>query len=140
MGQLHTITYCNKLPEPGQFFCLFESTGWNKKYQLMEKDLAKAIEKSWYVCSAYAGDELVGFGRVVSDGVLHAMIYEMIVLPAFQGLGIGANILTQLVQACKSANIRDIQLFCAEGKRGFYEKYGFRARPNSAPGMALMQN
>ena len=137
MKQLDVITYCNTLPEPGQFFRLFETTGWNIRYRLKQEDLARALENSWCVCSAYAGEELVGFGRVVSDGVLHAMIYEMIVLPAYQGMGIGANILSRLVQICKSANIRDIQLFCAEGKRGFYEKFGFEARPASAPGLAL---
>jgi hypothetical protein len=33
------------------------------------------------------------------------------------------------------ANIRDIQLFCARGQRAFYEKRGFVARPDDAPGM-----
>jgi GNAT superfamily N-acetyltransferase len=60
---------------------------------------------------------------------------EMIVLPAYQGQGIGGEILRRLVGKCQQAGIRDIQLFCAHGKRAFYEKRGFFARPDDAPGM-----
>jgi GNAT superfamily N-acetyltransferase len=85
--------------------------------------------------SAYEGDELIGFGRVVSDGVVHAMIYDLIVAPARQGQGLGSTLLDLLVQRCLKEDIRDIQLFCARGKSGFYEKRGFVARPADAPGM-----
>jgi GNAT superfamily N-acetyltransferase len=63
------------------------------------------------------------------------MVYDMIVLPAYQGQGIGGVILDRLVEKCRAAGIRDIQLFCARGKRSFYEKRGFIARPDEAPGM-----
>jgi len=84
---------------------------------------------------AYDGEQLVGFGRLVSDGILHAMIYELIVLPQYQGQGIGGEILGMLVEKSREAGVRDIQLFSARGKRDFYEKRGFRARPDDAPGM-----
>jgi len=77
----------------------------------------------------------VGFGRLVSDGILHAMIYELIVLPEYQGKGIGGKILEKLVKKCKESDVRDIQLFCAAGQREFYEKRGFVARTEGAPGM-----
>jgi GNAT superfamily N-acetyltransferase len=122
-------------PASDQFWALYQTTGWNDNYHLSPEELGRAIRASWHVIAAYDGGQLVGFGRVVSDGVLHAMIYEMIVAPDHQGRGIGARILQQLVQHCREAGIRDIQLFCARGKRGFYEKYGFMARPDDGPGM-----
>lgn len=67
------------------------------------------------------------------------MIYEMIIFPEYQGKGIGKEILNMLVEKCKTNNIRDIQLFCAKGKREFYEKYGFVARQEDAPGMQLIK-
>ena len=66
---------------------------------------------------------------------MHAMIYDVIVLPEYQGHGIGGRIMELLIRQCLHANIRDIQLFSARGKRGFYERYGFVARPDDAPGM-----
>lgn len=98
-----------------------------------------AFDASWYVASAYDDGRLVGTGRVVSDGLVHAMVYDLIVLPEFQGMGIGAALLDRLVRRCTQSRIRDIQLFCARGKRPFYEKRGFVARPTDAPGMQYVQ-
>lgn len=129
------IIYSTELPPKDQYFSLFETTGWNEKYQLTPDELTQAVSNSQFTVSAYYGNRLVGFGRLVTDGILHAMIYEMIVSPDYQSKGIGAEILKMLIGKCKENNIRDIQLFCAKGKRAFYEKYGFEARPDDAPGM-----
>jgi GNAT superfamily N-acetyltransferase len=129
------IEFRSDIPDPDQFWHLYQTTGWNEEYQLSLDDLMQALRASWYLLGAYDGERLVGFSRLVSDGVLHAMVYEMIVLPEYQGRGIGGQILEKLIQKCREAGIRDIQLFCARGKRGFYENYGFRARPVDAPGM-----
>ena len=118
-----------------QFFALFETTSWNDKYHVSPADLARAAANSQYMVSAYDDEKLVGFGRVVTDGVLHAMIYEMIVHPEYQSQGIGTQILHMLVQWCDEVHIRDIQLFCARGKKSFYEENGFVTRPDDAPGM-----
>ena len=129
------IDYRQEIPEIDPLYSLFQTTGWYKHNPISPCELAQAIANSQYTISAYAGSKLVGFGRVVTDGVLHAMIYEMIVEPDHQKRGIGKRILKLLVDYCLQRNIRDIQLFCAKGKRGFYEKFGFSTRPEDAPGM-----
>jgi len=134
-----SVTYSNALPARDEYFRLFESTGWNERYQFDAERLYGAVGKSWYLVSAYDGDRLVGFGRVISDGVLHALIVDLIVLPSYQGSGIGSHILDELTNKCRSQGIPDIQLFCARGKAGFYEKRGFVRRPADGPGMELSQ-
>ena len=129
----------SEIPATDQFWDLFQTTGWNEKYGLSSDELMQALHSSWYVLSAYEAKKLVGLGRLVSDGVLHAMVYELIVLPEYQGQGIGGQILEKLVKKCKDSGIRDIQLFCAVGKREFYEKRGFVARPDDAPGMQYVR-
>ena len=124
-----------QLPDKDEYFSLFNTTGWNKEYKASPDDLERANQNSWLVVSAYDGSKLVGFGRVVTDFVLHAMIFDMIILPDYQGQGIGTMILGRLVDRCLEQGIRDIQLFCAEGMRVFYEKNGFEARAVDAPGM-----
>jgi GNAT superfamily N-acetyltransferase len=129
------VLYKCNLPSVGDFWNLFATTGWNEEYRLTADELFSAIARSSNVISAYLGSSLVGFGRVVSDGKIHAMIYDLIVAPEHQGKGIGAEILNRLVERCKADGIRDIQLFAAKGKRGFYEHRGFSARMEDAPGM-----
>ena len=43
----------------------------------------------------------------------------------------------RLVTKCKKHKIRDIQLFSAKNKAGFYEKLGFKSRAEHSPGMEL---
>jgi len=133
-----SIDIRSELPANNQFWELFQTTGWNEKYGLSGDELMRALRSSWFVLSAYDSERLVGFGRLVSDGIIHAMIYELIVLPEYQGQGIGGLILEKLVKKCKESGVRDIQLFCARGKREFYEKRGFTARPDDAPGMQFV--
>ena len=129
------IRYRAEVPDKERFWQLFEKTGWNNEYGVTPAELHRAISKSWYFLTACDGEQLVGFGRVVSDEILHAMVYDLIVDPAYWQQGIGTELLAQLVQRCLDAGIRDIQLFCAKGKRSFYEGRGFVVRPDDAPGM-----
>lgn len=131
------ITYKETLPDKNEYFSLFETTGWNKEYQFSKEQLYEATNRSWYLISAYDNDRLIGFGRIISDGIFHALIIDLIVLPNYQAKGIGSNILKKLVDRCKANKIRDIQLFCAKGQTGFYEKHGFVKRPDNAPGMQM---
>jgi GNAT superfamily N-acetyltransferase len=132
-----TIVLREQLPDKDEYFSLFATTGWNEDYKASPDDLERTNRNSWLVVSAYDEDKLVGFGRVVTDFVLHAMIYDMIVLPDYQGRGIGTMIMERLLNRCREQGIRDVQLFCAKGKRGFYERNGFEARAEDAPGMQL---
>jgi ribosomal protein S18 acetylase RimI-like enzyme len=129
------ITYGTELASIDGYWSLFESTGWNRQYRIKKVDLATVLERNWYMVTAYDGQSLVGIGRIVSDGLLHAIIYDLITDPGYRGKGIGTEILRRLVARCREARVRDIQLFCADGAQAFYEKRGFRARVAGAPGM-----
>ena len=131
------IEYRVGKPDVAEFYKLFETTGWNEEYKADRKDIEKVLDNSWYIVSAYSEGKMVGTGRMISDGMLHAMIFDMIVEPEYQGKGIGAAILKILVDKCNEDGIRDVQLFCAKGKVRFYTKNGFTMRPSDAPGMSL---
>ncbi|MBU8892100.1 MAG: GNAT family N-acetyltransferase [Bacteroidales bacterium] len=133
------MIYSEKLPTADQFFDLFETTDWNTKYELSKEELYIALKNSWYTISVFEKEQLVGFGRVICDGVVHALILDVIIQPERQGEGIGKEIMNKLVTKCKKHKIRDIQLFSAKDKAGFYEKLGFKNRPGNSPGMELEQ-
>lgn len=83
---------------------------------------------------AFHGETLVGAGRALSDGVWRAAIYDVAVLPAYQGQGIGSMLIRHLIDA---ANVDVIMLYAAPGKSEFYERFGFR---KVATAMAIMPN
>lgn len=130
-----TIRYEEKLPPVDLYWPLFVRSGWSDRYQINPHELAQALKGSWYAVSAWEGQRLVGFGRVVGDGVLHAMIHEMMVEPDYQNQGIGSKILEMLVSRCSAAGIRDVSLLAAPGRADYYRRRGFVARPEDAPGM-----
>ena len=131
------IIYSNTTPDAKAYFALFNTTGWNEVLNVRASEFKKVLENSWHVMTAYDTNKLVGIGRIVSDGVLYAMIYDLIVAPSHQGRGIGTKILNSLIHRCLQAGIRQIQMFSAKGKAGFYSKHGFVERPLDAPGMNL---
>lgn len=135
LQNLEDLTLNNVLPGKEEYYNLFTTTGWNNDYNLTPEELHKSIQSSWKHLSVYSKSNLIGFGRIISDGILHAVIVDLIIHPNFQKKGIGAIILKGLIKVCKEKNIRDIQLFAAKGKYGFYEKFGFVKRPIDAPGM-----
>lgn len=129
------ITYQESLNDIDNYWDLFIETGWNKIYKFNKIELNNALNNSWYFVSAYDDEELMGFGRIISDGIYHALIVDLIIGKKYRRMGIGGAILDKLLKKCKTHNIRDIQLFSAKDKLKFYKKFNFQIRPRSAPGM-----
>ena len=136
-GGQKAIRYVESPAAREQYAALFDTTGWNEMYQREPIELQAALAASWYVVSAYEQDELVGSARLVSDGVLYAVLFDMIVAPEYQRRGIGTELLHRLLHRCEEAGIRDVLLFAARGVADFYRRFGFVERPDHAPGMIL---
>ncbi|MGA3031380.1 MAG: GNAT family N-acetyltransferase [Candidatus Limnocylindrales bacterium] len=131
------VEYRAELPTVEEFERLFRSSGWTEALEVPADRLAAALPHAWYAVCARRGGQVVGTGLVLSDGVLHALIVDVIVLPEMRGNGIGTEIMNRLVTRCREAGVVQVQLFSARGKRGFYERLGFVARPDDGPGMEL---
>ncbi len=125
----------NKKANIDEYYSLYLETGWNEIQKLNKEEVQIALDNSFICVSVYEGDTLVGVGRVNSDGVVYACIYDVIVKKSHHKKGIGSMIVNMLVEKCKEVNMRSIHLFTAEGVKEFYEKLGFEVRPESAPGM-----
>ena len=97
-----------------------------KRAPLGERDpavLRKAFENSGVRCFAWDQKELIGAGRAITDGIRYAVIFDVVVLPEFQGRGIGKEIMAFLAERSKAANIL---LHAVPGKEAFYQKLGYR--------------
>lgn len=121
-------------PDAQAFKALYDTTKWGPSDRPADF-YQSALDGSWHCVSVFHGNDLIGFGRLISDGKLHAFITEMIVHPSFQRQGIGQAILRALLEHCSNHGVTDIQLFSAAGKSSFYLQNGFINRPEAAPGM-----
>lgn len=92
--------------------------------QKTASDLKTCFSNSQYVCFVYEDDRLIAAGRALADGVDCSYIADVAVRPDHQGRGIGASIVTHLVEV--SAGHRKIFLYAAVGKEGFYRRLGFK--------------
>jgi len=88
------------------------------------EDLEKAFLNSMFKCFVFDAGKLVGAGRALADGVDCSYICDVAVLPGYQGVGTGKNIVSDLVRLSKGH--KKIILYAYPGKESFYKKMGFK--------------
>ncbi|TVX93625.1 GNAT family N-acetyltransferase [Paenibacillus agilis] len=113
---------------------LWEAVGWgNVNIDMTER----SIDNSVYAVVVISDDQVVGMGRIVGDGAMYYYIQDVAVLPDYQKLGIGQQIVDKLMQYirlhCVGAGF--VGLFASQGEEPFYEKLGFK---DYSPGMTGM--
>lgn len=119
------VTFSEKKElEPSQLLRLFHQAPWAKERTLEEaKEMLRHTDVA--LC-AWDGDQLVGFGRVLTDFVYRATIWDVIVEKTYQKQGIG----TELVQRILNhPRLKKVELFwlCTRRPR-FYEELGFSSK------------
>lgn len=114
---------------------LHDAVGWKI---LNNKIVKAALKKSHIVLSAYEDDKIVGMVRLVSDLNTHGLLTDMIVLPSYQGRGIGKALIDELNKKVQEmVNKKDqflLELVPTKGNEGFYIKCGFKVDSSSLLG------
>jgi ribosomal protein S18 acetylase RimI-like enzyme len=98
---------------------LFEATGMGGR---KGDKVRRGFENSQLVCFARDGARLVGSSRAITDWEYHAVIYDVAVLPEYQGRGIGRRIMEALIARLP---VWRIMLVTEEENVAFYNKLGF---------------
>jgi GNAT superfamily N-acetyltransferase len=93
----------------------------------------RAFENSQVTVFVYHRDHMIGFGRAISDGAYQAALYDVAVVPEFQGQGIGSMIVSGILDRLPQCNFI---LYSTPGKEDFYGKLGWRRMKT---GMALFR-
>jgi GNAT superfamily N-acetyltransferase len=125
------ITFRNEIPEK-EYNDMRENAGWRR---LGPEQARTGLDNSAYLISAWDEERPVGIARVISDMGYIYLIADVIVIPKYQGCGIGRSLLEHieawLNEIKKQRPTIMVYLMAAEGKEGFYEKFGFRRRPGA---------
>lgn len=93
----------------------------------------QAFEASHTVVFLYHNQQMIGFGRAISDGAYQAAVYDVAVLPQYQGHGLGRTIMQAILSRVSHCNVI---LYASIGKEPFYRSLGFRLMKT---GMALFK-
>ncbi len=116
------------------------SAGWG---EINPEQAQAGLVGNTLLVAAKDGDKTVGVARLVWDSGYAALIKDVLVLPEYQGLGIGKAMMAQILDYLKSQMEPGwgiaVDIMSAIGKEGFYEKFGFVPRPrdNRGAGMDL---
>lgn len=128
------ITYrIAKEAHPDQLYRLYTTAGWWDEKNDNKDFLADLIGKTYLFAAAYDGDNLIGMGRSISDGVSDAYIQDVTVLPEYRKRGIGGRIIRLLVESLQARGIGWIGLIGEPGTRHFYEELGFSEMKDYIP-------
>ena len=134
------VIYTNNISEP-DYRALRASAGW---FPIPSAQAEAGLRGSALIVAAEDGGRAVGCARLVWDGGYAALLKDVLVLPEYQGHGIGAEMVTRIIEFLKSrlrpGYVMQVDLMAASGKEGFYEKLGFSPRPreNRGAGMDML--
>ena len=121
-----------------EFLEMIESVGW-KTYT--REQIIKALDNTMYMVKATVDGKLAGIGRVVGDYSIVCILSDICVKPEFQKLGIGLKITKELKRLIEE-NVSEgekiqIELTPTAGNEPFYQKAGFKYKPEKITGMYL---
>ncbi len=115
---------------------LYRQAGWWSESDSTQDGNAwidALVRGSFLFAGAFAGREMVGMGRSLSDGVSDAYIQDVTVLPAFRGRGIGAALIRRLCRELRRRGIGWVGLVAEPGTRDFYRRLGFSEMEGHLP-------
>jgi predicted N-acetyltransferase YhbS len=118
----------------GNVILTFESEGidWTEAASIFERAplgtrepdvLRKTFENSDLTCFALDGDTLVGIARALSDHTVHSVIYDLCMLPEYQGKGLGTRMMEAMLERLGTPGV---VLWSVPGKEPFYARFGFK--------------
>lgn len=98
------------------------------------RSMRRAIASSVAIAVArFGNDRIVGFGRLIGDGVYYGSLWDVATHPSRQGEGIGSAIVERLLRVAREQKLEMVGLFTAMHNRAFYERLGFHMLDGTLP-------
>ena len=112
------------------------SHGLNKLQRLLDRnafwaksrtinDLKKCLANSDVIISLWVGNEIVGFGRALTDGIYRGVLWDIVIDRKHQGKGFGSLIVKNLLSSKRIKNTKKIYLMTTN-KKLFYSQFEFK--------------
>ena len=112
------------------------TNGLNKLQKLLDRnafwaqsrtvnDLKKCLANSDVIVSLWVGNEIVGFGRALTDGIYRGVLWDIVIDQNHQGKGFGTLIVKKLLSSNKVKNTKKLYLMTTN-KKLFYSQFDLK--------------
>lgn len=122
-----------------EFNYLYDAVGWGSYDEKVSK---KALANTMYSVSVYDDDKIIGYGRIIGDGICFLYIHDIIVTPKYQNKKIGSQIMNKLLEKVNQIKLENpyvrVYLGASKGKEKFYERFGFITREDANLGSGMI--
>ena len=110
------------------------AAGWNL---MGDHPTLAGLGNSLYSVCVHADGKVIGCARVVGDGYMKFYVEEVMVDPEYRLRGVASLMMKSIMAWFYSVAFEGsyIGLMSNRGLGRFYEKYGFKRRPDDMPGM-----
>jgi ribosomal protein S18 acetylase RimI-like enzyme len=110
--------------DPAQLLHLYHQAPWSKNRSADQAQ--QMLGHTDLAITAWDGDRLIGFARVLTDYVFRASIWDVIVDKHYQSRGIGTELVRHILH---HPALKQVELFwlCTR-MPGFYERLGFSSK------------
>ena len=115
----------NLLPCKGLYklmVLLEKNTTWAKNRNI--KHLKYCLASSNVIVSLWSNNEILGFGRALSDGIYRSVLWDIVIDQHYQGKGYGKLIVNSLLESRMIKQSEKIYLMTSN-QREFYCQIGF---------------
>ena len=103
---------------------LNKNTSWAKNRKI--KDLKTCLANSDVIVSLWSNNEILGFGRALSDGTYRSVLWDIVIDHNHQGKGYGKLIVSSILDSKRIKQSEKIYLMTSNQK-DFYCQIGFKA-------------
>lgn len=112
----------NPAVSPQAICDLREAIGWERQ----EEDYPIALQGYWATIGGFdAANTLIAWCAMLSDGIRHAVLLDVIVHPLQQRQGVGKALVANAVEHIRAHNITVIHVDFEPETTAFYERCGF---------------
>jgi GNAT superfamily N-acetyltransferase len=107
---------------PGELQALFAQTTWAQHRTI--EGIEAMLRLTGAGVTARSEGALVGFARALTDGAYRALIDDVVVDGAWQGRGVGRELVGRLLEQLRG--VEQVRLVCGAELVPFYGRMGFR--------------
>ena len=122
-----------------EYNLLYDAVGWGAYDNEISK---KALNGNIYSVSIYDKEKIIGYGRIIGDGIVFLYIHDVMVLPEYQSSGVGTLIMNKLLEHIEKIKLQNpdlrVYLGASKGKENFYKKFGFVTRNEYGVGEGMI--